>query len=61
MQSNDKRTYLIYEAYNYVIKEPKLVLIKSGEFDPGGTLMFGFQLWSKILTATNLKMIEKWK
>jgi len=59
MQSIDKRTYLIYEAHNYVIKEPKLILIKSGEFDPGGTVMVGFQRWSKILAATNLKMNEK--
>lgn len=38
MQGIDKRKYLIYEAHNYVIKEPKLILIKSGEYDPGGRL-----------------------
>jgi hypothetical protein len=55
MQSIDKKTYLIYEAHNYVIKEPRLILMKSGEFDQGGTVMVGFQRWSKILDATNLK------
>ena len=59
MQSIDKRTYLIYEAHYYVIKEPKLILIKSGEFDPGGTVMVGFQRWSKIMGATDLKMTAK--
>jgi hypothetical protein len=39
MRSIDKRRYLIYEAPNYVIKQPKLILIKSREFDPGGAVI----------------------
>lgn len=39
MQRIDKRRYLIYEAPNYVIKQPKLILIKSSEFDPGGAVI----------------------
>jgi len=35
--------------------------MKSGEFDPGGTVIVGFQRWSKILVATNLKMTAKLK
>jgi hypothetical protein len=49
MQSIDKSTYLIYEAKSYVIKEPKLILMKSGEFDPGGTVSIRFQRYNKIL------------
>jgi hypothetical protein len=47
-------------GYPIVVKYITM-LVKSRKFDPGRTIMIGFQRWTKTLIAPDLKIIAKYK